>query len=172
MKIVKKAICLLLAMSMSVVSSVSFSGCSEIGLLFSALSTVKTVSLQNSTALEVMKRAAKDVRAAASLMGEDTEEAVNSVKLQAAQVKTLKYSIANETGKGVICCKLSYSLGGLTETMYCSANFSSWDTLSNFSSNAMTAWNNFIVDEDYEKEYVDISLVNSGYATYILNGKF
>ena len=73
MKIIKKAICLLLAMSMSVVSSVCFSSCSEIGLLFSALSTVKTVSLQNSTDLEVMKRAAKDVRAAASLMGEDTE---------------------------------------------------------------------------------------------------
>ena len=56
--------------------------------------------------------------------------------------------------------------------MCCSANFSSWDTLSNFSSNAVTDWNNFIVDEDYEKEYVDISLVNSRYATYILNGKF
>ena len=173
MKKTKKILCFLLAASISLGgSSICFSSCSEMGLIFSAMSTVNNASLQNSTALEVMKRAAKGLRDSASLMGEDPKEVVNSVKLKSAKVKVLKYDIAKQTGSGFICCCISYTLGGFTETAYCSASFKGWDNLYNFSSNAEKDWNEFIVGEDYEREYVDVKIVNAAYASYILEGRY
>ena len=165
MKVFKKILSCMFAVCMGIFSCFCLFGCSA---------TQEPIENQDIAAMEMVIKTAKKLRESASFMGEDAEEVVKSVKLVSAKAKVLDYMSAENFQKGVgfICCEISYTWGGMTETSYCSARFSNWKNLTNYSSNAESDWEGFIVDGDYEWANINERNVNSAYKKYLKTGKY
>ncbi|MBP3422529.1 MAG: hypothetical protein J6K86_02060 [Clostridia bacterium] len=124
---------------------------------------------QDEAVVEVMIRAANNIRANLMLLGQDPEEGVKSLNLSSGRVKYWE-----GTGNGVVYCKLTYKYSGMTETSYCKADVSDYNQISNFRTMESYQWNNETMSagEGYKWVTTNTKNINAAFDYYLENGTY
>ncbi len=174
----KRMAALIATVIMAICSCFCMTGCSidDISNLFGGLKyelgglTGETdLEDADEAVVEMMIKAANNIRGNLMLLGQDSEEAVKSLSVSSAKVKYW-----DGTGGGVVYCKLTYKYSGMTEVSYCQGNISDYNKISNFRAIESYQWEEVkkIPGEGYKWASINVRNINTAYDYYLEHGHY